>query len=57
MWGTDDKKLIREGIIAYANKWHEILANDVNSVALPSDEDVKNAIIKQTEDIGYKVSK
>jgi hypothetical protein len=23
MWGTDDKKLIREGIIAYANKWHE----------------------------------
>ena len=23
MWGTDDKQLIREGIIAYANKWHE----------------------------------
>lgn len=29
MWGVDDKSLIREGIIAYATKWHEIQANGV----------------------------
>ncbi len=28
MWGTDSKSLVREGIIAYANKWSEIQAND-----------------------------
>jgi len=28
MWGTDDKQLIRESIIAYTNKWHETQANE-----------------------------
>jgi hypothetical protein len=27
MWGTDDKKMVREGIIAYANRWHELQVN------------------------------
>jgi len=31
MWGTDDKQMIREGIIAYANKWHETQANGVTT--------------------------
>jgi len=31
MWGTDDKQLIREGIIAYANKWHETQANGADT--------------------------
>lgn len=33
MWEIDDKKLIREGIIAYANKWHETQANDLKTSA------------------------
>lgn len=28
MWGTDEKKIVRESIIAYANKWHEVQSNN-----------------------------
>jgi len=36
MWGTDDKTLIREGIVAYANKWHEVQVNGVDKSTEPA---------------------
>lgn len=43
MWGTDDKGLIREAIIAYANKWNEV--QNKNTITLDYEQAIKNRII------------
>ena len=43
MWGVVDKQMIREGIIAYANKWAEV--QNKNSITPDYEQSIKNRII------------
>lgn len=43
MWGTDDKSMIREAIISYANKWSDVQNNNI--ITPDYEQAIKNRII------------